>query len=210
MAMNHDEMRLTVCCSCQKPGSKRKLTPQLLDAAKAFLFDGFDIDDPKPSIGLCNSCRGKLMRNTDPKTNPTYNKWIADSRFDKDPCKCYICFFGRSKKHIQGKPKEKPTDSTITICKTCFQSVSPGPPHNCLLSNRVSNLLLLIPSGVIQQLASHTILHKYDPNNNSEGKPVKLVQERGPRLRVYLHKRYESAILFFKLVMWNLTSSKSS
>ena len=70
MAMNHDEMRLTVCCSCQKPGSKRSLTPQLLDLAKKFLFDGFDIDNPKLPIGLCYSCRGKLMRNTDPKTNP--------------------------------------------------------------------------------------------------------------------------------------------
>ena len=71
MALNHDQTRSSVCCSCQKPGFKRMLTPQLLDAAKRFLFENFELDDPKLPIGLCDSCRGKLMRKTDPATSPT-------------------------------------------------------------------------------------------------------------------------------------------
>ena len=206
MAQNHDQMRLSVCCSCQKPGCKRMLTPQLLDAAKRFLFKDFELDDPKLPIGLCDSCRGKLMRNTDPATSPTYSQWIADSEFDKDPCSCYICCFHRSKKYLVGKPKEKPPDPTITICKTCFRQVTPG-PHPCFLSNRVSNLLQWIPSDVIQQLASHIILEKSDQNNNPD-EVVKLKREKGRRLRVYLKKKKRKKNSQFQVSHFNLDKLK--
>ena len=187
---SHSQHRLAVCCSCQKPGCKRKLTPSLLDAAKKFLYEDFDLANPKLPIGICDSCRGKLMRKKDPETHPNYIQWLADSNFDQNPCNCYICFFARSKKYIKGKPKEKPPLSQITICTTCFCKLSTGIPHDCFLSNRVSNLLSFIPPKVVQQLASSTILKDYDSNNNTENEPIKLCRvENGPRLRVYLHKR---------------------
>ena len=197
---SHSQFRLSVCCSCQKPGCKRKLTPSLLDAAKKFLFEDFDLGNPKLPIGICDSCRGKLKRNTDPATHPAYSQWIEDSNFDQKPCNCYICFFARSKKYIKGKPKEKPPDSQITICKTCFCQLSPGVSHQCLLSNRVRNLLLFISSEVVQQLASHSILQDYDPNNNEENEPVKLSKVGGEtRLHVYLHKRKQKKRSIFQV-----------
>ena len=188
---SHSQLRLSVCCSCQKPGCKRKLTPSLLGAARQFLYKDFDLTDLKLPIGICDSCRGKLSRNTDPKTAPTYSHWIADSVFGHDPCRCYICFFARSKKNLNGKPPEKPSkDSQVTICRTCFCQVTSGLHHECLLSNRVRNLLLLVPPDVVQQLASHVILEDSDRNNNSENDSIKLLREGGRhRLRVYLHKR---------------------
>ena len=87
MVFTHDQMRLSVCCSCQKPGCTRKLSVEQLEAAKRFLFEDFELDNPKLPIGICEPCRGKLRRNTDPATSPTYSQWIADSEFDKDPCR---------------------------------------------------------------------------------------------------------------------------
>lgn len=203
MNSSHNLNRSKICFVCCQRAT-RNITSALLVIIQTFLIEGFSLDNQKFPSGVCETCRltitgygkGKFDRILAPWFDLSPMRTFRPKRNPTDPCCCLICnlaldrckFGAKSSKRKLGTNRyNKVSDqvqaksSIVMMCVKCLSPIKAGKFHRCNDTQRLQNVLDLVPQNTLNRVAGMVVREQLENNDSpllsSGGRPFH-VQKR--------------------------------
>ena len=174
----HEDNRLEVCLLCfGKTKTMRPITPGIRKVIEEHFLSGYDPDDSRLPLAVCNTCR--LVLGEYDKGVFTRSITLFDySKLGKLPpppstrsspvCECIVCEVARKKGRSESKigrqslsdMSELNANTCMKICGKCFSFLSRGKPHDCTQGSRLENLKQMSSGKLSEQMVASVLREK--------------------------------------------------